>query len=515
MRRINAALLILIALFMPVMAWAADPATRPSPRRLIVEQSAAGDAVWLAEVTAGPDGERTVIWERAGGESLWHAVADIPAGVQELAAAGGRLAALLPDGQWQSVNFATGQPLPSGARLISLAGEAENLLALGRVASPATVPVSTQASTPRASLPVGLHLFAMQRGTWRHVAAVPPGVDGEPGRTLALAFAERRPTIVTVGASQLIKGVALHGIAVWQWDKDRWNHRSQWTDPAAISAIHVFDSLDCVAVWTAADNELGQVRILVGEDRHELKFAGQAPVRDVSHVGGMIRVFYADGDKIKERRFDPRKLKEEGSAAEVRLPRLGEEPIYLKWVQGGMLALLVMTMGAAMMRRGKQPVKIDFKKVRLAPVSRRLLAGVIDAIPLLVGAMWVVSNHPQFREFRELPEFQRMPEMLVQSWLVIGIYLGILTVTEVFFGRSMGKMVTGLRVLRLDGVAPGAVALLVRNVLRVIDFGMSGVTLVLILMMPLRQRLGDIAAGTVVVADLPDPDDDLGDDDDA
>ena len=500
---------------MPVMAWAADPTTRPAPQRLIVEQSPTGDAVWLAEVTAVPGGERTVIWERAGGESLWHAVADIPAGVQEMAAAGSRLAALLPDGQWQSVNLATGQPLPSGAHLICLSGDSENLLALGRVASPTTAPASTQASTTGASLPAGLHLFAMERGTWQHVAAVPPGVDGEPGRTLSLAFAERRPTIVTVGASHshFLEGIALQRITVWQWDKDRWNPRSQWADPAAITAIHVFDSLDCVAVWTAADDELGQVRILVAEESRVLKFGGKAAVREVNQVGGMIRVFYADGDKIMERRFDPRKLKEEGVAAELRLPRLGEEPAYLKWVQGGMLALLVMTMGAAMMRRGRQPVKIDFTKVRLAPVGRRLLAGVIDAIPLLVGAMWVGSHSPEFREFHELQEFQRMPGMIMQAWLVIGIYLGILTVTEVFFGRSMGKMAMGLRVLRLDGVAPGAVALLVRNLLRIIDFGMSGVTLVLIFMMPLRQRLGDIAAGTVVVADLPDPDDDLSDDD--
>ena len=210
-----------------------------------------------------------------------------------------------------------------------------------------------------------------------------------------------------------------------------------------------------------------------------------------------------------ERRFDPRKLTEEGSATEARLQRLGEEPTYLKWVQGAMLALLVMAMGAAMLRRGKQTVKIDFKKVRVAPVGRRLLAGIIDAIPLLAGVMWVGSGHPQFREFQEL---HRMPEMIMQLWLVMGIYLGIVTAMEVFFGRSVGKMATGLRVLRLDGVAPGAVALFVRNFLRVIDLWM-GVTLILVLMLPLRQRLGDIAAGTVVVADLPDPEDDLSDDD--
>ncbi len=510
-----------MALLMPLVTWAANPATRPSPRRLIAQQSPEGDAVWLAEVTATPDGDHTVVWERADGQSLWYAVAEIPAAVQELAAAGGRLAALLSSGQWQDVNLTTGQPLPSGARLISLAADAETLLALGRVASPATVPssatapspASTQASTAGPSLPPGLHLFRLQRGAWQHVAALPPGVDGEPGRNLSLASAERKPTIVTVGPSLTIDGSASMQLTAWQWHNDRWNRRSQWTAPAAISAIHAFDSLDCVAVWTAADNHLGQVHVLVGDgDGHDLNLSGHAAVRAVNQIAGMIRLYYVDGDKIMERRFDPRKLTEDGAATELRLVRLGEEPPHLKWVQGGLLALLVLAMGSAMMRRGKQQIKIDFKKLQLAPLGKRLLAGSIDAIPLIVGMMWVVSHYPQ-SQFRELQELYRAPDIIMQGWLVMGIYLAILTATEVLFGRSVGKMLTGLRVLRLDGASPGAVAMFVRNFLRVIDLGMTGVTLVLILMLPLRQRIGDIAAGTVVVADIPAPQDELGDDD--
>lgn len=506
-----------MAMLLPVMAWAADPATRPSPRRLIVEQSPDGEAVWLAEVTATPAGDHTVIWERADGQTLWYAVAEIPAAVQEMAAAGGRLAALLSGGQWQDVNLTTGQPLPSGARLISLAADGEALLALGRVASPATAPVpaSTQASTSTTgpALTPGLHLFRMQRGAWRHVAALPPGVDGEPGRELSLTSAEGKPTIVTVGPSLTIDGIASMQLTAWQWNKDRWNRRAQWTAPAGISAIHAFDSLACVAVWTATGNELGQVHILVGEGAgHDLSLSGQAAVRDVNQIAGMIRLYYVDGDKIMERRFDPRKLTEDGSASELRLVRLGEEPPHLKWVQGGLLALLVLAMGSAMMRRGKRPLKIDFKKVRLAPMGKRFLAGAIDGIPLIIGMMWVVSHYPQ-SQLRELQELYRAPDIITQGWLVMGIYVAILTATEVLFGRSVGKMLTGLRVLRLDGAAPGAVAMFVRNFLRVIDLGMSGVTLVLILMLPLRQRIGDIAAGTVVVADIPEPEEDLGDDD--
>jgi uncharacterized RDD family membrane protein YckC len=68
---------------------------------------------------------------------------------------------------------------------------------------------------------------------------------------------------------------------------------------------------------------------------------------------------------------------------------------------------------------------------------------------------------------------------------------------EVAAGRSVGKMLTGLYIVGLDGQRAGATALLMRNAFRVID--LIVVPLSLILFSPLRQRAGDLAAGTIVV----------------
>lgn len=71
-------------------------------------------------------------------------------------------------------------------------------------------------------------------------------------------------------------------------------------------------------------------------------------------------------------------------------------------------------------------------------------------------------------------------------------------------GRTPGKRATGLRVVRLDGRPVGFTASAVRNLLRVIDslpFAyVAG--MVCILVSPRNQRLGDLAAGTLVAREM-------------
>jgi len=76
-------------------------------------------------------------------------------------------------------------------------------------------------------------------------------------------------------------------------------------------------------------------------------------------------------------------------------------------------------------------------------------------------------------------------------------------VLEAMTGQTIGKKLTGLRVVSVDGAAlkpPGAV---VRNLLRLVD-GFPYVLpyfagFICVLISKKRQRLGDLAAGTVVV----------------
>ena len=68
-------------------------------------------------------------------------------------------------------------------------------------------------------------------------------------------------------------------------------------------------------------------------------------------------------------------------------------------------------------------------------------------------------------------------------------------------GRTPGKRWAGLRVVRVDGAPVGFLPSAIRNLLRLIDFlpGVYGVAILAVLISGRNQRLGDLAAGTVVV----------------
>jgi len=96
-----------------------------------------------------------------------------------------------------------------------------------------------------------------------------------------------------------------------------------------------------------------------------------------------------------------------------------------------------------------------------------------------------------------------------------GLYLGLMflmfwaypIVLEVWFGRTLGKKVLGLRVVARDGAPLGWMAAIVRNLLRTVDalpFGYA-LGLVTCLFDAHGRRLGDLVAGSLVIHTVPRP----------
>ncbi|HEY3238058.1 MAG TPA: RDD family protein [Acidimicrobiia bacterium] len=69
-------------------------------------------------------------------------------------------------------------------------------------------------------------------------------------------------------------------------------------------------------------------------------------------------------------------------------------------------------------------------------------------------------------------------------------------------GRTPGKRLLGIRVVRYGGEPPGFLAAAVRNLLRLVDVGILPVGVLCILFTARHQRVGDLAAGTLVVREL-------------
>ena len=119
-------------------------------------------------------------------------------------------------------------------------------------------------------------------------------------------------------------------------------------------------------------------------------------------------------------------------------------------------------------------------------VGTRFLAVLIDAIILgVIGGIigFILRNSPAAAGS-------------VSGVIAIAYYI----VLEATQGATLGKMALGLRVVKLDGSPISWSESIIRNLLRIID-GLFAylVGAILIWTSPLKQRLGDRAAHTVVV----------------
>ena len=86
---------------------------------------------------------------------------------------------------------------------------------------------------------------------------------------------------------------------------------------------------------------------------------------------------------------------------------------------------------------------------------------------------------------------------------MLAINVGYFTLFEVFGGgRTLGKRATGLRVVTDGGGQVGLRASLIRNIIRLVETSLAYLpAIVSVLATCNNQRLGDLAAGTLVVRD--------------
>ena len=141
------------------------------------------------------------------------------------------------------------------------------------------------------------------------------------------------------------------------------------------------------------------------------------------------------------------------------------------------------------------PEGVDLE-LTLAGVGSRFVSALVDfmlQIVLLVGVSGVGAAVGAFGNG------YGSVVVLLASFLVFAAYDVLF---EVFAsGRTPGKRLNGLRVVRVDGSPVTFFTSAIRNVLRLVDIlpGMYLVGIVTILVTRQNQRLGDVAAGTLVV----------------
>jgi uncharacterized RDD family membrane protein YckC len=156
--------------------------------------------------------------------------------------------------------------------------------------------------------------------------------------------------------------------------------------------------------------------------------------------------------------------------------------------------------------RMETPEQIEVN-LELAGLGSRFIAQLFDWIVKFVVFMFVATLVSFISVFVELSMgswFDR-PSTLVLSLFIIGIYLLLLSYGlffEAFWkGQTPGKWLVGIRVIRENGSPLNFQASAIRNFLAIADFLPSLFLLgaVIVLLTSKRQRLGDMAAGTIVL----------------
>jgi uncharacterized RDD family membrane protein YckC len=468
---------------------------------------ASEDTLWVATVMAAPEikpsGEKTDIRFRAlnTADQSWHELLNAPlAGrVVQMAHRGQTAAVLLKSGEWMLLwpqGSSTGPSLPKRAKMLALASERDRntLYAIGAGAPAATTESSENASTepsPTTQSQINLDkpiLYVFEGANWRALANCPDTIGAAPGE-ISLAVVDRMPMVAQQDA-----GGAIH---VFQLDENQ-----KWIDRGSVKPteppinFRLLSGTQRPMLWVGEKNS-GGLLYFGGEkwlDPVQLNLSrAMSPINgSLVSAAGALRLFITDDKgKLYEQRFDNNGNRV-GDLTALEAPQPLLPPTYDSWPMLAILAALAfMMLSSARRRAAEETDEEEEDQMILASSGQRLTAGLIDGVPIILSLLYMASNIRAMQDPTDVT-------WLLPVALAIGVYLLHTTLSELLIGRTLGKIVVGLQVVALDGKPAKPGAILVRNLLRVIDVFPVPLAF-LILTSPMKQRLGDLLAGTVVI----------------
>jgi uncharacterized RDD family membrane protein YckC len=154
------------------------------------------------------------------------------------------------------------------------------------------------------------------------------------------------------------------------------------------------------------------------------------------------------------------------------------------------------------------PELVDIQ-MPLAGIGSRFIALLVDTLIWIAGFILLVlflailpTNNSTTSETSEK---SKEWAVAIVIFIIFLLFWGYFTLFEAFWnGRTPGKRVARIRVIQRSGRAIGLIESMTRNLVRYIDmqpFGFYIVGVIAIFATRQHQRLGDLAAGTLVVRD--------------
>jgi uncharacterized RDD family membrane protein YckC len=463
---------------------------------------------WVARVIPAASAESGEIQTRVvvthGFGSAWADLPTVPARVAAMAGSGDELLLALEGGQWMIADEAdlrVGAPPPNAGKLLAVASEQTITWAIVTDNGPATRPMepasgpATEAAIPSINpLPRRWLVYQRHAADWINGEILPAGIDA--ATTISMTVANQRPIIAWRNSDGVIHISDLN-------PDGRWNEVAQisGTGDARFAMLRADGE---PILWTAASTGAGADQfagvVHRGEDFSKttvLKVVGNLPPAGGPQVLAVafesLRWLAISGGDVVEQDYQI-----DGTPKGQVHPIDQTEPTpvdFDPYATGAALVVLVAVVAALAQRRGRpsglwQAAQTD--PVLPAPIGPRMAAAFVDLLPSF-AAMWALP--------RGLNTAAALENAVWNIFIIaVTTYVAHTLVAELICGQSIGKMMFGLRVTTTDGKAPSAASIIVRNILRIVDVSLI-VSVVLIFLTPRRQRIGDLVAGTIVVAE--------------
>jgi uncharacterized RDD family membrane protein YckC len=437
----------------------------------------------------------------------WEELVDFPNRVLAMTSNGVELMVSMEGGEWARIagqQFVSGPPLPGRTDMLGLAADEQAVWAVGWVnpSASTTVPATDTSSGPvittKPAGPGEWGLFRLEGDHWNLITGLPHDLPVLQDGDVSLMLLNHVPILAFRHTAKSVE--------IIRCSADTWNTLGTIICPFAIRKMSLLELDGKLLVWAAGDAGAGELFFQESGawKSKSLAFAAPFTVVDsaVAAFNGELRLLAIGAhEQFQEQRFDA-VGQPIGKITEIEKPASSDEITPHALLNWSALALLIIITLASTQRASMlKQVKVKTGLITLAPLTLRLSAGLIDLWPFYVLTFLLVGHVHRGL----LPSEIRFDRFSLWALAVsAAIYVLHPLIAEWIWGRSLGKMFVGLSVVATDGQTPARGAILLRNLLRVIEGpALLGVPLLAIYFTPLRQRVGDMLAGTLVVTKNP------------
>lgn len=374
-------------------------------------------------------------------------------------------------------------PLPAGVRIIQLAAAYDGPLLLGERTGDETdwEPWS---------------LYRVTGTRWQPID-MPEGLEPRGVKALLAPQTKDDPIVLLyrTAAGRAVR-YALSG--------DKWESRSYQIDlPGEYELIRAFDH-EAVVDRPDPAGPL-RVRVLLADrvlDAGLIDVPKGATSWWTTAMDDKLSVVFP-GETITVAQRDLREPKDRAATVTV----LKEEPwpataANQRMITYGMMFVLLVAMFVALRPSNRISRASLPETIVLARLSQRGLATVIDLLPGVVVSMFmyeIVDPRLMFALFMDLSGNWSLKTPVVTA---AGLMLVHTTISEIYSGTTLGKRIMHIRVVNYELAPPNANQALIRNIIKMLEL-IFWPLLIGLMLAPVRQRLGDQAARTLVISTRP------------